>query len=209
MQRSIRAYVRELHRSSRPIDDREVDALLGIDEEEARLDPVELVLEHGNEFIDAYDGSPYEVARDAVRRLLAVRGDILYDLGCGYGRVVLWAALVSDAEVRGIELVPERANPAQRAIRRLRLANARVTLGNVLSTRFDDGNLFFLFDPFSSETMQRVTRRLAGIARDHPIRIASHWMSNDVLARRRWLREEHDPRVANGDPYRLRLFASV
>ncbi|HEY0371712.1 MAG TPA: class I SAM-dependent methyltransferase [Thermoanaerobaculia bacterium] len=209
MQRGIRAYVRELHRSARPIDDREVDALLGITEEEERLDPFELVLEHGNELIDAYDGSPYEVAREAVRRLQPKRTDVLYDLGCGYGRVVLWAALVSEAEVRGVELVPVRATLAQHAIRRLRLANARVVQGNVLSTSFDDGNLFFLFDPFFRQTMERVSRKLARIARAHPIRIASHWMSNDVFARRRWLREMVDPRDTSDDPYRLRLFASI
>lgn len=209
MQREVGAYVRELHRSSRSIDDREVDALLGIVEAEERLDPVELVLEHGNESIDAYDGSPYEVARETVHRLQPKRGDVLYDLGCGYGRVVLWAALVTGAEVRGIELVPERAVIAQHAIARLGVKNARVVQGNVLSTRFDDGNLFFLFDPFFAATMRRVSLRLARIARAHPIRIASHWLSNDFLARRRWLREIADRRDRSDDPYRLRLFGSI
>ncbi len=209
MQRGIRDHVRSLHRSSRPIDDRELDALLGIVEKEDQLDPIELVLEHGTESVDAYDGSPYEVAREAVHRLGPKRGDVLYDLGCGYGRVVLWAALVSDAEIRGIDLVAQRLAPAQRAIRRLGLKNARVVQGNVLSTRFDDGTLFFLFDPFFRPTMQRVSLRLARIARAHPIRIASHWMSNDFLSRRRWLREVADPRDASDDPYRLRMFASV
>lgn len=208
MQRGIRAHVRALHRSSRPIDDREIDALLGIAEKEDRLDPIELVLEHGNESIDAYDGSPYEVAREAVRRLRPGRRDVLYDLGCGYGRVVLWAALVSDAEVRGIDLVPQRLAPAQRAIRRLGLRNAQVVHGNVLSTPFDDGTLFFLFDPFFRKTMERVSRRLARIARMHPIRIASHWLSNEFLARRRWLREVIEPHDASDDPYRLRVFVS-
>lgn len=209
MQRGIRNHVRSLHRSSRPIDDRELDALLGIVEKEDRLDPIALVLEHGNESIDAYDGSPYEVAREAVRRLAPKRGDVLYDLGCGYGRVVLWAALVSEAEIRGIDLVAQRLAPAQRAIRRLGLQNARVVQGNVLSTRFDDGNLFFLFDPFFRPTMERVSLRLARIARAHPIRIASHWMSNDFLSRRRWLREIADPAGASDDPYRLRMFTSA
>lgn len=208
MQRGIRNHVRSLHRSSRPIDDRELDALLGIVEKEDRLDPVALVLEHGNEAVDGYDGSPYEVAREAVRRLGPQGGDVLYDLGCGYGRVVLWAALVSDAEIRGIDLVTQRLASARRAIRRLGLKNARVVQGNVSSTRFDDGTHFFLFNPFFRGTMQRVSLRLARIARAHPIHVATYWMSNDFLSRRRWLREIVDPRDGSDDPYRLRMFAS-
>lgn len=204
----IRSHVRALHRSSKPIDDRELDALLGIRERESRLDGVELVLELGNELIDAYDGTPYDVVREAIRGLAPKRGDVFYDLGCGYGRVVLWGALVSDAVVRGIELVPQRLAPARRAVERLALRNAALIQGNVLSTPFDDGNLFFLFDPFFRDTFRRVSRHLARIARDHPIRIASHWESNMLLESRRWLREIA-VRESDGDPYRLRFFTSV
>lgn len=200
---TIRSHVRALHRSSRPIDDAEVDALLGIQPREDRIDAVELIVEHGPGMIDGYDGTPYEVVRDAIRRLAPKRGDVFYDLGCGYGRVVLWGALVSGARFRGIELVPQRLRPALRAQQRLGLGNLELRQGNVLSSRFDDGNLFFLFDPFFAEAMRRVGHMLARIARDHPIRIASLW-GNDYFRRRRWLREigTHD------DPYELALFVS-
>lgn len=186
-----------------------MDALLGIREREERLDGVELILEHGNELIDAYDGTPYAVVRELFARLRPRRGDVFYDLGCGYGRVVLWGALLSDAQFRGIDLVPQRLAPARRAARRLALANVQLLQGNVLSTRFDDGNLFFLFDPFFRETLRRVGLRLARIARNRPIRIASHWQSNHFFARRQWLREIEGVRAADDDPYRLRLFCSV
>ncbi|HEY6136768.1 MAG TPA: methyltransferase domain-containing protein [Thermoanaerobaculia bacterium] len=204
----LRAHVRALQRSSRSLDDRELDALLGITEREETLDGVELILEHGNELIDVYDGAPYEIVRELFRRLAPRRGDVFYDLGCGYGRAVLWGALVSGARFRGIDLVPQRLAPAQRAAKRLRLTNVRFTQGNVLSTRFDDGNLFFLFDPFFPNTLRRVGLRLARIARMRPIRIASHWQANEYFARRRWLREIDDEETASDDPYRLRLFGS-
>jgi SAM-dependent methyltransferase len=203
----LRAHVRALQRSSRAIDDREMDALLGIREREERLDGIALVLEHGNEQIDLYDGTPYEVVRELFARLRPRRGDVFYDLGCGYGRVVLWGALVTGAEFRGIDLVEQRLAPARRAVRRLALTNVQLVQGNVRSTRFDDGNLFFLFDPFFPETLRRVGRRLARIARARPIRIATHWESNAFFARRRWLQEIDDV-TASDDPYRLRLFRS-
>jgi len=204
----LRAHVRALQRSSRSLDDRELDALLGIAEREETIDGVELILEHGNEMIDVYDGTPYEVVRELFGRLATRRGDVFYDLGCGYGRAVLWGALVSGAQFRGIDLVAQRLAPAQRAARRLGLKNVRFTQGNVLSTRFDDGNLFFLFDPFFPNTLRRVGSTLARIARTRPIRIASHSQTNDYFAGRRWLREINDREPASDDPYRLRLFGS-
>jgi len=206
---NIRAHVRALQRTSRVIDDREMDALLGIAEREERLDGVELVLEHGNELIDLYSGTPYETVRELFRRLKPRRGDVFYDLGCGYGRVLLWGALVSDAEFRGIDLVEQRLAPARRCARRLALDNVRFLQGHVLSTPFDDGNLFFLFDPFFRKTMRRVGLKLARIARRRPIRIASHWQSNDYFAACPWLHEIDTVRAANDDPYRLRIFRSV
>jgi SAM-dependent methyltransferase len=205
----VRAHIRALQRSARPIDDREIDALLGIPEREDRLDGVALILEHGPGQIDGYDGSPYEVVRDVIRRLAPKRNDVFYDLGCGYGRVVLWGALVSGAEFRGIDLVRQRLAPAQRAARRLGLENVRFTQGHVLSTRFDDGNLFFLFDPFFRTTLRRVGLRLARIARTRRVVIASYWQSNEFFARRPWLREIDDGRAASDDPNRLRIFGSI
>ena len=201
---TIRARVRALHRSPRPLDNRELDALLGIRERESQIDGIALILEHGPGMIDGYDGTPYDVVRDVIRRLAPRRGDVFYDLGCGYGRVVLWGALVSRARFVGIELVPQRLRPALRAKERLGLDNLELLQTNVLSSRFDDGNLFFLFDPFFTRDLERVGRALARIARHHPIRIASMWQSNHYFARRRWLREIG----ANEDPFGLRVFSS-
>jgi len=200
----VRAHIRALQRSARPIDDREIDALLGIPEREDRLDGVALILEHGPGAIDGYDGTPYEVVRDVIRRLAPKRNDVFYDLGCGYGRVVLWGALVSGARFNGIELVRQRLAPAMRAKKRLALDNLELHQANVLSSRFDDGNLFFLFDPFFTRDLRRVGSALARIARRHPIRIASMWQSNHYFARRRWLRELG----ANDDAFGLRVFTS-
>jgi len=183
----VLAHIRALHRSSRTINDHEIDTLLDIRPRESRLDPVALVLEHGNEQIDWYGGAPYETIREAIRRLAPVRGDVFYDLGSGYGRVVLWGAIVSDGLFRGIELVPERVAVAERVRRKLALRNLELRQGNVRSAALDDGNLFFLFDPFFADTLRLVGRRLADVAHRHPIRIASLWGTGRFFVRRRWL----------------------
>jgi hypothetical protein len=122
---------------------------------------------------------------------------------------VLWGAIVSDAIYRGIELVPQRLDVAERARRRLGLDNLELRQGNVRSRSFEDGTLFFLFDPFFTDTMRRVAARLARIAKCHQIRIGSTWGSNLFFARQPWLREILTEPVTNDDPYRLRIFASI
>jgi predicted RNA methylase len=196
-------YIRALHRSSRPIDDAEVDALLGIRRREGRLDHVRLAEDLGVEQF-SYDDTPYEVVREALHRLAPRRGDVFYDLGCGYGRVVLWGSIVSAARFHGVELVPQRIAVADRARRRLALRNLVLHQANVRSVGFDDGTLFFLFDPFFNATLEHVTRRLRRIAHEHPIRIASYWGTGRFFARRRWLRELE----CGEDPNGLRIFDS-
>lgn len=196
-------HIRALHRSSRPIDDAEVDALLGIRRQERRLDPVQLADDLGVEQF-SYDDTPYDVVREALHRLAPRRGDVFYDLGCGYGRVVLWGSIVSAARFHGVELVPQRIAVADRVRRRLALRNLVLHQANVRSVAFDDGTLFFLFDPFFNATLDHVSRRLARIAGKHSIRIASYWGTGRFFARRRWLREEGP----GDDPNGLRVFAS-
>jgi SAM-dependent methyltransferase len=199
----VRHHIRALHRSSRQIDDAEIDALLGIRRQERRLDYGQLVVDLGVEQF-SYGDTPYEVVREAMHRLSPRRGDVFYDLGCGYGRVVLWGSIVSPARFHGVELVPQRIAVAEGARRRLALRNLVLHQANVRSVDFDDGTLFFLFDPFFNATLAHVTRRLSFAARRHPIRIASYWGTGRFLARRRWLREEE----AGDDPNGLRVFHS-
>jgi len=199
----VRGHIRALHRSSRRIDNAEIDALLGIRRQERRLDYGQLAVDLGVEQF-SYGDTPYEVVREMIHRLSPRRGDVFYDLGCGYGRVVLWGSIVSPARFHGVELVPPRIAVAERARRRLALRNLVLHQANVRSIDFDDGTLFFLCDPFFNATLSHVTRRLSSAARQHRIRIASYWSTGHFFERRRWLREEE----GGDDPNGLRVFAS-
>ena len=52
--------------------------------------------------------TPYEVVEDMLRFAELKKGDILYDLGCGDGRIVIEAAKRAGIRAVGIDLDPER-----------------------------------------------------------------------------------------------------
>jgi hypothetical protein len=147
----------------------------------------------------------YHRIRAAVRALDLGADDAFYDLGAGWGRVVLYAALATDARARGVEVVGYRAAAARRAIGRYAVANARVLRGSAAAAgAFDDA--FFLYDPFDGPTWTAVLARLRAIARLRPIRVLAHVFFPATarrLAAARWLRPVRD--VAGAD---LRLLAA-
>src|SRR5438093_3855898 len=149
----------------------------------------------------------YHRIRAAVRALDLGADDAFYDLGAGWGRVVLYAALATDARARGVEVVGYRAAAARRAIGRYAVANARVVRGSAAAAgAFDDGTAFFLYDPFDGPAWTTVLARLRAIARRRPIRVLAHVFFPATarrLAPARWLRPVRD--VAGAD---LRLLAA-
>lgn len=137
----------------------------------------------------------YKLARLMVRELTATglsEKDTLYDLGSGYGRVVLYAGITTEATCKGIEMVSERAAVAQRAKDRLKLGKVDFINGNVLDQDYFDGSVFFTYTPFSPETLEQVLLRLKQVADmkeaagEKPITIVSHGDGN-CYRRQPWL----------------------
>ncbi len=121
-----------------------------------------------------YGGTPYAVLSALVAYLNPASHDVFYDLGSGYGRPTLFAGMVSNAKVRGIEMVPERINKAEEIRGRLGLAHVDYRAGFADDPAIDigDGTIFFLFNPFEKKTLKRVIARLKTIAAHKTIRIA-------------------------------------
>ncbi len=89
--------------------------------------------EEGNRGDVPYVPTPQEVV-DAMLKLGAVKqGDVLYDLGCGDGRIVVTAAKTYGARATGIDINPERIKEAEE--------NAKQA-GVTGKVRFIEGNLF-------------------------------------------------------------------
>jgi SAM-dependent methyltransferase len=101
-----------------------------------------------------------------VRMLIEVpvgRGDVFIDLGAGLGKVVLLAAILTDASARGIELQGALVERAREAAAQLRV-DVRFEQGDARELDLDDGTIFFLYLPFTGPALVDVLRRLHAIA---------------------------------------------
>src|SRR5262249_1145362 len=118
----LRRHIAALHGSAAAVDDERLDARIG-----SRSLNVDAGLQYGDLAVRyglhrTYQGDlPYATIREIFRRFDPPAQATLLDLGCGYGRLVFYGALLRGARVTGIELVCERVKEAQRVQRSLGL----------------------------------------------------------------------------------------
>jgi len=169
-------YVRAQHNLNEPMDTHKIDTMiLGKSSVDAEIEMLENQGGYGaikrrypgdnpwqgtNEII----WTPYDVTRAIVKELELDDDDILYDLGSGYGRVVLYAGITTPAACKGVEMVEERVDLARQAQTALGLDNVEFKEGDVLQTDFSDGDVFYTYSPFSHETYEGVLAQLKDIA---------------------------------------------
>ncbi|MBP7134515.1 hypothetical protein KBA73_04840, partial [Patescibacteria group bacterium] len=172
-------FLRSVHQTDTEIDAKFTDILLGIDfhDIETHLDIEGLYKKHKREELwlgGGFNWTPYESIRELFHELPLSDSDVLYDLGSGYGRVPLYGSIINEkTQFKGIELVPDRVRESAACVERLGLQNISFTEANVLDQDFSDGTVFFLFNPFSRETMERVFDKLTELARTKKIRVCS------------------------------------
>lgn len=65
-----------------------------------------------------YEPSPHEVVREMIRLANVTHRDVVYDLGCGDGRIVIAAAQLTGARGVGIDVDPARIREAVKNARR-------------------------------------------------------------------------------------------
>lgn len=86
--------------------------------------------------------------------------DVMIDIGCGAGRVVLAASLFPFRHVIGVELLDELHQQAQENLSRMRVdPRARVEFVRVNAAEYrlpDNVTVVFLYNPFEGATFRRV-----------------------------------------------------
>jgi len=206
-QKIIKTLLVKYDNSNLPLDDKEIDILLGIDfkEAEKNIDPHDLTRDFGIEQY-RYEGTPYDFIRYFLNKLSLNKTDIVYDLGSGYGRVIIYGALTREAYFKGIEIVPSRTQRIMDVKNKFQIDNLDCQECNILDTDYSDGNIFFLFNPFFYETLQKVGSRLEEIAKRKKIKIIT-WggTSNDYFTEQSWLSEKI---FRDQTPYKLQFFES-
>lgn len=90
------------------------------------------------------------------------------DIGCGKGVVLKEAAKYPFQRVDGIEIQPQLVKTAQKNFRILKMENRiRCILADAAEfEKYGDYNLFFLFNPFPAEILEKVIRKIMGSRND-------------------------------------------
>ena len=140
------------------------------------------------------------------------RGDVLLDMGSGFGRVAIYAArFYPFKRVIGIDIVPGFIDIAQEnlnaSIKRLTCTDVDIRVGDATSYRVpDDVTVVYFFNPFSGEPLECALREIRDSLRRTPrtLRILSmtprHTQYAATMRKQDWLRIERTQSLTEG-PY--------
>jgi SAM-dependent methyltransferase len=93
-----------------------------------------------------YVSTPTEVVSEMLRLAAVKRGDLLYDLGCGDGRIVIAAALEHGARGVGIDIDPRRIAEANAGARRAGVSDrVRFTQQDLFETDFREASVVTVY----------------------------------------------------------------
>jgi len=103
--------------------------------------------------------TPLEVAKKMLDLSQIKSGEVLYDLGCGDGRLIILAAKDIGARSTGIELREDLVERARTEIKRLNLEDkVKVIQGNFFDVNISDANVITLY--LTSSANERLRPKL-------------------------------------------------
>jgi SAM-dependent methyltransferase len=167
---------------------------------------------HRPQFADdtGYEPAKYPAIRACLRAARLSDRDVFFDIGCGMGRVLCMAARHPIRKCVGVEYMPSLAAVAERNLTGLRgrRAPAEVWVGDAGTFGYDEGTVFFLYNPFGEATMRRFLECLRESLLTHPRRIRIIYMTplqGHVLSECGWLAR----RVVLDVPYHVLVTRKV
>ena len=93
-----------------------------------------------------YVGTPYDVAARMLRMARVKRGEVIYDLGCGDGRMLILAAQKYGCRGYGFDIDPERVAAAQDNARRNRVAHlVTIIQADLFTVDFGEADVLMLY----------------------------------------------------------------
>ena len=151
---------------------------------EATLNIAELTITHG---LHSFRYGSSEFLSMIFSNLSLKKGDVFYDLGSGYGKVLLYGA-VNFREVlfKGIEILPERNTVCQELIRKFNLTNVQASCEDMLTADITDGNIFYIYNSLYDFQYNELFNKLKAIAKTKPIKIIAESRCN-VFDNQNWL----------------------
>lgn len=134
-----------------------------------------------------FERTPVSVILEMTDRIPFAPQHQFYDLGSGLGQVVILVNLLTGVGTKGVEVEPAYHAYARRCVGELALS--RVELINADAQRVDlrDGDIFFMFTPFTGGILQSVLTKLREVARWRPITLCTYGPCTPMVAQEPWL----------------------
>lgn|GEM_PF-1075594 len=121
-----------------------------------------------------YQPTPYKKLEKLVKYLKLNGNDVCVDLGCGKGRVVFFFASQRVKKVIGVELVENLVNIAKKNLKNLKIkdrAPVEIFHADVTDFNFEECTIFFLFNPFGYQTLEKVILNIKSTLAANPRKI--------------------------------------
>jgi len=129
---------------------------------EYNLDLGDLTLKYGLHSF-RYGTSTY--LDDLFKTLRLKERTVFYDLGSGYGKVILYGAYhYPKIQFKGIEIIEERNSICDQLIKELRLKNIKTYCSNFFDVDFSDGDVFYIFNPLFEALYIKLIEKLRLVA---------------------------------------------
>jgi hypothetical protein len=96
--------------------------------------------------------------------------DVLVDVGCGKGRIInFWLSKKLKNKIIGLELDKRVAH--QTSLQFTKKKNVTIIQGNAVDNIPEDGTLFYFYNPFSEEVVEKFEEKLSQMFQKKPIKI--------------------------------------
>lgn len=108
----------------------------------------------------AYQPTPWDVAREALKAIPISDDDVFIDYGCGKGRVLAAALALPFRRIVGIEVVPELVAIARRNVARWGTRCEVIEADASTIALPDDATVLYMANPFAREVLPDVAARI-------------------------------------------------
>lgn len=151
-------------------------------------------IERHSQFPDSqiYEAIPYSLLRRFLAHLRPSPDDIVFDIGCGLGRILCLLARMPVQACIGIEISPILAQGARQNALSLkgRLAPIEIIVADAASADYSAGTIYTLFNPFGPETLRATLSKIHASVLANPRRIQIAYLNpihDSIFASTSWL----------------------
>lgn len=117
-----------------------------------------------------YGATPLAVLEESLAELPLEKGDTVFDIGSGWGRVITAGALLHpEYNFKGVEYVSEQAAHVQNQIQKLGITNAKSYQGDAsakeIEAEIEGSKALFLFNSFSEPALELFLGRVRSVVK--------------------------------------------